>query len=362
MNTLIYRILFITFCMISQCIHGQYEISGKLANYDSIWQNKLYLSYIEPNEKFSDISHNQVINSTTLDEQGNFILKGNNLLDSNSIIRISLENDKSHILFSGGFQKNYLILIANNKSKIHINAKDFSKDPLNYETSGDFFKQNEKIKEFQLLITNKTKSDSYYNSEKSTKILLDNKTRKIRDFCELNNYPLVNIIALQHLDLDKDYPNNHLFYEKLLKKLNLNNKSSSSYIEALQKEIDVINYKYELYKNPSNSIYYLIILLLAIIILSLIIYIVYLRKKEFNHVLNSFKEKDSPKDLVKQLTKREKQILGFVIKEYQNKEIAKELHLEVSTIKTHLSKIYQKLQIKNRSQVKQLFFDVINQD
>jgi DNA-binding NarL/FixJ family response regulator len=55
--------------------------------------------------------------------------------------------------------------------------------------------------------------------------------------------------------------------------------------------------------------------------------------------------------MAKELTRREREILQLVLKEYQNKEIADELHLETSTIKTHLSKIYRKLHVENRSQL-----------
>ena len=37
---------------------------------------------------------------------------------------------------------NYLLLIANNQSKINIEATNFSLDPLDYIISGNFAKQN----------------------------------------------------------------------------------------------------------------------------------------------------------------------------------------------------------------------------
>ncbi|TVR89445.1 MAG: DNA-binding response regulator [Saprospirales bacterium] len=51
-----------------------------------------------------------------------------------------------------------------------------------------------------------------------------------------------------------------------------------------------------------------------------------------------------------QLTKREKEVLGLIVKGYSNLEIAEALHLSVSTIKTHVSNLYSKLDVKRRGQ------------
>ncbi len=51
-----------------------------------------------------------------------------------------------------------------------------------------------------------------------------------------------------------------------------------------------------------------------------------------------------------QLTEREQEVLGLIVKGYSNLEIAKALHLSVSTIKTHVSNLYSKLEVKRRGQ------------
>ncbi len=50
------------------------------------------------------------------------------------------------------------------------------------------------------------------------------------------------------------------------------------------------------------------------------------------------------------LTDREKQILKFIVVGFTNGEIAKTLSLSVETIKTHISHLYSKLDVHNRSQ------------
>lgn len=50
------------------------------------------------------------------------------------------------------------------------------------------------------------------------------------------------------------------------------------------------------------------------------------------------------------LTKREKEVLDLVSTGQKNKEIAEELHISDKTVESHLSSIYQKLGVKNRTE------------
>jgi DNA-binding NarL/FixJ family response regulator len=58
----------------------------------------------------------------------------------------------------------------------------------------------------------------------------------------------------------------------------------------------------------------------------------------------------SAMDVKIQLTPREKQVLGFLLKGASNKEIAQEMKLQVVTIKLHVRGICRKLGAKNRTQ------------
>ena len=49
------------------------------------------------------------------------------------------------------------------------------------------------------------------------------------------------------------------------------------------------------------------------------------------------------------LSKQEQAIKNLILEHKSNKEIASELFISVSTVKTHITSIYQKLQVSNRS-------------
>lgn len=57
-----------------------------------------------------------------------------------------------------------------------------------------------------------------------------------------------------------------------------------------------------------------------------------------------------PEDLVEQLTPRETEILGLVVEGLPNKAIAVELNVSENTVKYHLKKVLQKLQVQNRTE------------
>jgi len=50
------------------------------------------------------------------------------------------------------------------------------------------------------------------------------------------------------------------------------------------------------------------------------------------------------------LSTREFQVLKLIVKGYSNSDIAEELFLSISTIKTHVSNLYSKMNVKNRFQ------------
>ena len=58
------------------------------------------------------------------------------------------------------------------------------------------------------------------------------------------------------------------------------------------------------------------------------------------------------------ITKREKEIIQFLIQGYSNKEIASKLFISVNTVKTHIENIYQKLGVNQRIDLANFFINI----
>lgn len=54
---------------------------------------------------------------------------------------------------------------------------------------------------------------------------------------------------------------------------------------------------------------------------------------------------------LEQLSRREIEVLELLYSKYANKEIANQLHIELSTLKTHINSIYKKMRITNRREL-----------
>ena len=81
-----------------------------------------------------------------------------------------------------------------------------------------------------------------------------------------------------------------------------------------------------------------------ILVVSVIINrLVFGKKSLKNHIDTS--------NLISQLSVQEKRVLDLLKEGKSNKEISQELHIEVSTVKSHLNKIYSQLGVKGRKEI-----------
>ena len=55
------------------------------------------------------------------------------------------------------------------------------------------------------------------------------------------------------------------------------------------------------------------------------------------------------------LTQQEQKVLDLILENKTNKEIAQEIFVSVSTVKTHINNLYKKLNVTSREQVKLLY-------
>jgi DNA-binding NarL/FixJ family response regulator len=69
-------------------------------------------------------------------------------------------------------------------------------------------------------------------------------------------------------------------------------------------------------------------------------------------VLDAFAGTAAPIDPdVDQLTPREREVLRFIARGYTYRESARELHISVKTVETHVSAVLRKLQLSNRREL-----------
>jgi len=67
-------------------------------------------------------------------------------------------------------------------------------------------------------------------------------------------------------------------------------------------------------------------------------------------VVQAFQQMRQPAKETAELSKREQEVLSYLVKGLSYKEIADKLYLSVETVRTHLRNIYEKLHVRNRSE------------
>jgi DNA-binding CsgD family transcriptional regulator len=105
------------------------------------------------------------------------------------------------------------------------------------------------------------------------------------------------------------------------------------------------------------SDYPFIALLLVIIALSLAIVLIRIEKKKVQDLSNKISLSSNNNsnlfiDRLNLLTNRQREIFDLISEGKSNKEIINKLFIELSTLKTHINKIYKTLEISNRKEAR----------
>jgi DNA-binding NarL/FixJ family response regulator len=72
-------------------------------------------------------------------------------------------------------------------------------------------------------------------------------------------------------------------------------------------------------------------------------------------VVQAFQQMGKSSKEIENLTQRESEILSYIAKGYQDKEIAEKFFLSSETVRTHLRNIYKKLHVRSRTEAAMLY-------
>lgn len=329
----------VVFITMSHYCCGQYSISGYL---DSTYINKrVYLSLLRYDEQ-NAISDDQILTSTFVDSSGYFSITGKLLSNKHKMYRIhaNLEADSLGLDFADTDEiKNYHNFIFSNSDTLVLKTSGsrwFSPIANTNLVDKEWRKINlYKIslrKEFSRTINVEARTHS------SSQFLSELKSY----FRETKTHPLIKLILLSEIqenNLRKDFEKDSEFYLTLQKELN-SYFSSKSY--ALQ--LDDLISKLAIAKTQQQlNFYKQLVYILGVISLLLLFIIILLLVRTKKHPITSKVDTIT-------LTNQEEKIAELIIQEKTNKEIASDLFISLSTVKTHIRNLYAKYEVSNRQQ------------
>jgi len=150
----------------------------------------------------------------------------------------------------------------------------------------------------------------------------------------------VKLVAIKVLDekslLNRDIAENQAYYLELLEKLKDSDIPASAYL-FLEEKLAYINQEAVTEKLKWSR--WLNMGLIAFV--ALLGYILFRQKNQQN------------KSILPELSKQETMVRNLILQGKSNKEIATELYISLSTVKSHITNIYNKLNVANRRELMQ---------
>lgn len=329
---MIKKLLLISFVFVAFHLSGQTAISGFLDyRQTNLSDGKVYLNKTSIKD-LSDFGKVQNIASAAIGEKGYFEFKKNLIDEKEAVYRIYVKrfekalNDTLQVERLFLFSKEDTMVFKKSNSPFseyhNTNRADAEWQRLrSYESK---LKNAESIKEDSL-------SDSYINSLKSyTKDSLQTLVVKLISIKQLDSQDL----------LGKDILKNKEYYLELLSELKKSDIERSQYL-FLENKLAFLTTELAEQKYQRS-----------------IIVILFLIAGLFGLIFLNFRVKNKKSQSLfypDDLSKQEKVIRSLILEGKSNKEIANELFISLSTVKSHISNIYNKLRVSDRQELIQKF-------
>ena len=306
----------------SQNKAAEHSISGTI-QFDSIWSPKIYLSLIPSFNKMFTMSNTMIISVADIDSTGNFRIDTSFLPDTEHFYRIhvSKKDAPAASLIIGGKDENHIFIIASKNSVITLNKDD--KNLAFNETEVTSNTQNEAIKiinETAGLIDNVKIEETFLKREFITKGI----NEKLRFIADTSSNALVSLYAIYKSKFESNFEINKQYYKDYVQKWSSNN---STYFKEFRNSLPLKNEK----KSINDLFFYIVSF-----ILGLFVSYYFFRFNKTNKL--------------KSLSIQERKIFKLLQEGKSNKEISDELNIGLSTVKSHVSSVYNKLKIKSRKE------------
>ena len=311
------------------CVAGQ--INGTI-NIEAEWRPVVYLSQIQSFDHLNTASFHFLIAETEIDEQGYFQFDSLVLPVDDHLYRLHIckKNDPVSTIIIGGQEQNHLHFLMNQASNLKIDIRSFYDYDIIGHNGNSTLKQLFDLKKdlnAPLDLPSEQNRSSHRNRILDRYVAIVDSSSS-----SLNRLFAAYLIeesfgSKEHIDL----------FERMDQTLS-ERADSSPYYQDFQSQLQFAKFNSQSKVEPlaSNRLFQLITG--SIILVAILLFMLYRRRKTNHHTLEL-------------LSIQEKKVFELLQAGKSNKEISTELHIEVSTVKSHVYKIFSKLGIKSRKQI-----------
>ncbi len=345
------------FLFFSPIATAQYSVKGQV-NLGEEWQPKIFMAAVKKLSDYYRTSPDMIVNTASINSDGTFILEGDNLPSEKQFYRLYLmkkqNTDYDACLYVGGDDHNFVHVLLANGDAIEVTASPESIAPF-----GDYTVKGQSENHMMQSLARIVFPRFYFHRIKfptELKFSKDKLHTDLKEFTDSCSNTLVALAAINNTDFDEYFDRDKAFYQNFGERLKA----------ELPNSIYTKNYllKIRYHANEESTSFptwgYFLIGLLSLGILSLL----FLLRQSRSHIaqlehqvsqvsapIEPAEKPFSPDDV---LTQKESEILKLICEGKSNKEIASALFVELSTIKTHINKIYSKIGASNRKEAQSI--------
>ncbi len=338
------KIIFIFLSLLTLNCFCQFKFSGKTS--DEYKNATAYLTIVEDYKKINEFITEDVLISSAINNLGEFNLTGDFLREQDLIYKIYIDNCHENIgnakhLLNNCLDFTSINFIANNTDSIYFPLNNMKQMLCNFSYNrkeNTYIKQIDSLQENLLIHLENTINDS------QRKLIYKNYFNKLKSFGDKLNHPLAKLYAYD-LYANKNHFSRKFYlidlksndyYDNL--QTDLSNKKLTIYAKKLENDLLMDSFTIKKRKFPVW-----IYVLVSLLTISLILNVYFFQRKNrrtFHKII--------PENV---LTKQELNVFNLMLNKLSNKEIANDLFISLSTVKTHINNIYSKLSISSRKEI-----------
>ncbi len=290
------------------------------------WAPVAYLSIISDFSQINTISYSNIIERSSISEDGVFKFQTNLLPDEDRLYRIhiSKNGDPPASLIIGGSSHNHFFLFAKKDIEIQVNSRSVSS--LFQELNMEGYNLNTSLLDINIM-KNQLDTFDYYGSSVNIDYVRNAIYNEMRHYADTCSLPLASLYAIYQSNYKSDFQVQPDYYANYLDKYE---SEESQYFDSFRNQLS--------FESKTNWISLsLVVLIFFTIILSSVLYFI--------------RNKNTGKNALSILTLQERRIYALLKEGKANKEIANEIIISVSTVKTHVNNIYAKLGVSSRKEI-----------
>jgi DNA-binding CsgD family transcriptional regulator len=294
----------------------------------TLWESKVYLTHITTFDTMYMVSRDLIIAETDINTDGHFSFSTSFFPEDEQLYRLHIvkKNDPATSLSIGGIDENHIFVIASRSKGVFLESfsGEFPFSSINVTGSVNSV-------DFQRINITASYKDSTIIDGQVVKPEFISKTidERLRLMADSLSSPITATYALYRTNFERYVLEQPDYFARHISKWD---KGSLSYISHFKEKLNLPQKK--------SSIQWWQIIISSILFFVLGAAFSKWRVKKIHPSV----------DKLSLLSVQERRVFELIKRGSSNKEIAQEFNIGISTVKSHVSNIYAKLDIKSRTQ------------